>query len=157
MTTRPLDLASKLRPPPANFDWLFLVNVGLIALFFGLFGSPFVRAPSLGVNFRLPEMIGTDPQPATHFLNVTDSGQILVVDGSLNMEQLNAWLATQAAELKLQKHPAPAVLLVRASANVPAYVLTEIFGMAQKAGFAVRQGVEESKDTPRAERSSGGR
>ena len=32
MLSRPLDLASRLRPEPRNFDWLFIVNGGLIAL-----------------------------------------------------------------------------------------------------------------------------
>ena len=56
MITHPLDLASRLRPPPRSFDALFLVNGGLIILFFFLFGSRFVLAPGLGVGFQLPEM-----------------------------------------------------------------------------------------------------
>ena len=48
MITRPLDLASKLRPEPRNFDWLFFVNAGLLVLFFVLFGSRFVLAPGEG-------------------------------------------------------------------------------------------------------------
>ena len=32
--THPLDLASRLRPPPRNFDALFLVNGALLVLFF---------------------------------------------------------------------------------------------------------------------------
>ena len=58
MITRPLDLASKLRPPPRNLDMLFLVNGGLLVLFFMLFGSRFVLSPGLGVDFRLPVMAG---------------------------------------------------------------------------------------------------
>jgi hypothetical protein len=58
MITRPLDLAGKLRPGPRNFDFVFLVNGGLIALFFTLFGSPYVLAPGLGVDFVMPEMSG---------------------------------------------------------------------------------------------------
>ncbi len=150
MTTRPLELASKLRPPPANFDWLFFVNVGLIAVFFGWFGSPLILAPSLGVKFQLPEMAGAnvDAQPATHYLNVTDSGQVFVGDGSLDMAQLERWLGKQVGAWREAKHATAPVLLVQASANVPAQVLTRIFGMAQKAGFTVRQAVEEPKDAP---------
>jgi len=58
MITRPLDLASKLRPPPRDFDFVFLVNGGLIVMFFMLFGSRFVLAPGLGVDFIMPEMPG---------------------------------------------------------------------------------------------------
>jgi biopolymer transport protein ExbD len=155
MTTRPLDLASKLRPPPANFDWLFFVNVGLIAVFFGWFGSPLILAPSLGVDFRLPEMAGAnaEAQPATHYLNVTDSGQVFVGDGSLDMTQLGKWLGKQMAAWRQAKHAAAPVLRVQASANVSADVLTQIFGMAQQAGFTVRQAVEE----PKAAAGRGGR
>lgn len=49
MITRPLDLASRLRPPPRGLDWLFVMNVALVALFFSLFGSRFVLAPGLGL------------------------------------------------------------------------------------------------------------
>ena len=60
MITRPLDLAAKLRPEPRRFDALFYVNVGVLALFFLVFGSRFVLAPGLGLDFKLPEM------PAAH-------------------------------------------------------------------------------------------
>jgi biopolymer transport protein ExbD len=147
MTTRPLDLATRLRARPANLDWLFFVNGGLIVLFFYLFGSQFVLAPSLGTTFRLPEMVGanTDAQPATHNLSVTDSGQIMVADGSIDLAQLSEWLETQAAKHRQEKH-APAVLLVRADRGVPTQVWTQILGLAQQAGFAVRLAVVEPKN-----------
>ena len=56
MITRPLDLASKLRTEQRSLDALFWVNVGILVLFFTLFGSRFVLAAGLGVNFSLPEM-----------------------------------------------------------------------------------------------------
>ena len=55
MITRPLDLASKLRPEPRSLDALFYVNVGVLALFFTMLGSRFVLAPGLGVDFQLPK------------------------------------------------------------------------------------------------------
>src|SRR5207248_1917121 len=58
MITRPLDLAAKLRPEPRNFDFLFLVNGGLLVLFFLLFESRFVLAPGLGLDLHLPEVPG---------------------------------------------------------------------------------------------------
>ena len=45
MIARPLDLASRLRPPPHGTGALHYVNVGLLGLFFALFGSRFILAP----------------------------------------------------------------------------------------------------------------
>ena len=72
MITRPLDLASRLRPPPRNFDAWFYVNAGLLVLFFYWFGSRFILAPGLGVNFQLPRIAGAraGAAPATHHITV---------------------------------------------------------------------------------------
>jgi biopolymer transport protein ExbD len=131
MITRPLDLASRLRPEPRNFDWLFYVNVGLIALFFTLFGSRFVLAPGLGVEFRLPVMAGANAgaRQTTHAITVMGSGQILTADGDRKLDQLDEWMTRQA---KGVKNP---VLLVRADAAVPLTVLAAISSAAKSAGF----------------------
>lgn len=140
MITRPLDLAGKLRTEPRSFDWLFFVNGGLIAGMFFFFGSQFVLAPSLGVDFRLPEVsaAAVDGRPATHHVNVTNSGQIFVRDGLLNEEQLREWLHEQA---KTVKEP---VLLVVASEGVPTQISFRIVGAARAAGFAVRFAATET-------------
>jgi biopolymer transport protein ExbD len=132
MITRPLDLASKLRPPPRNFDFVFLVNGGLIVMFFLLFGSRFVLAPGLGVDFIMPEMPGAVAGAArtTHVVSVIRPGLIFVDDGAINFEQLKDWLKVQA-----KTTPQPS-LLVRASASqVPVTDLTDIASAAQAAGF----------------------
>ena len=149
--TRPLDLASKLRPEPRSFDWLFFVNGGLIAVFFYLFGSQFVLAPSLGVDFRLPSAAGAiaDARPATHHVNVTNSKQIFVRDGLLTMEQLREWLRVQS---KTVKEP---VLLVVASDDVPTATAFEIASAARDAGFAVRFAASDAVHG--GEQSRGGR
>jgi len=129
MITRPLDLASKLRPEPRNFDTLFYVNVGVLTLFFLVFGSRFVLAPGLGVDFKLPEMPGSLPGAlSTSTISVKNSGQIFA-DGLLNMSQLREWLKTEA---KKTKHPS---LLVRMSAGVSVSVQNEIVSAAREAGF----------------------
>jgi biopolymer transport protein ExbD len=154
MITRPLELASKLRPEPRSNDWLHFVNVGLVALFFVLFGSKFVLAPSLGVKFRLPEMVGAnaDAQPATHHLGVTAAGQIFAPDGVLVMDKLQSWLDARAREMKAAKAPQQPVLLVQASGGVQASLVTEIVGAASRAGFQVRWAAEEPKDVTRGGR-----
>jgi len=110
MITRPLDLASKLRPPPRNFDFVFLVNGGLIVMFFMLFGSRFVLAPGLGVDFIMPEMPGALAGAArtTHVISVIRPGLIFVDDGAINFEQLREWLKTHAKEANQPTFVVPA-------------------------------------------------
>lgn len=139
MITRPLDLASKLRSEPHSFDVIFYVNVGLIAFFFSIFGSRFVLAPGLGVDFRMPAMDGAVAGAAVtdRFISVLPSGQIFA-EGLMDMTQLKAWLNMEARKLK---HPS---LLVRASKGVPISQLTEIVSAAREAGFTrVVWGAEE--------------
>lgn len=139
MITRPLDLASKLRPEPRNFDFLFLVNGGLLVLFFLMFGSRFILAPGLGVDFKLPVMAGAvaGAAPTEHWISVLPSGQIFA-DGLLNMAQLQQWLKTKAKE---SRRPS---LLVRASVGVPVEEIAKIVSAAQAAGFVrIEFGAEE--------------
>jgi len=147
MITRPLDLASRLRPPPLSFDWVFFVNAGAIVAFFIFFGSPFVLAPALGVEFRVPRMEGASVDPAVtrHVLNVTNAGQLLVRDGSLqNMAQLRDWLKREAST---EKNPA---LLIIADERVPLSLATEISGAARSMGFST---VKFSAEEPAAGRA----
>jgi biopolymer transport protein ExbD len=131
MLTRPLDLSSKLRPPPRSFEWLFLVNAGLLVLFFSLFGSKFVLAPGLGVNFRLPTVAGADAsaRPVTHVISVINSGQVFTNDGLRKVSELRDWLKLQAA-----KTESPS-LLVQADVNVTTAVLADVASAAGSAGF----------------------
>jgi biopolymer transport protein ExbD len=139
MITRPLDLASKLRPEPRNFDFLFFVNGGLLVLFFLVFGSRVVLAPGLGVDFRMPTMPGALAGAATaeSVVSVLPSGQIFA-DGLLNMAQLRQWLQVEA---KKSRNPS---LLVRASVGVPVEEIADIVSAAQQAGFVrIVLGAEE--------------
>ena len=146
MITRPLDLASRMRPEPRNFDWLFYVNVAVLVVFFAFFGSDFVLAPGLSV--RLPSAAGADAnaKPATHFITVLATGQIYTAQGTLKLEQVETWLSAQARATK-----AP-VLLIRGDATVPVSVITMIGGAAAKAGFAdVMVAVVDATDGARTE------
>jgi biopolymer transport protein ExbD len=147
MIARPLDLSSKLRPEPRNFDFLFLVNGGLIVLFFTLFGSRFVLAPGLGVDFKMPEMSGAlaGAVATDRVISVLPSGQIFA-DGLLSMDELRDWLKGEARKLKQPS------LLVRASADVPVSQLAAIVSAAREAGFVkIILGAEEA--APRGSRS----
>ena len=144
MITRPLDLGSKLRLPPRNFDWLFVANAGLLALFFLMFGSRFVLAPGLGIAFSLPTVAGANAaaRPPTHVINVLDSGQIFTADGPQKIEALAGWLRAQA------RTTASPLLLIRADRRVPISVTTEISSAAHAAGFEVLIAAEEPKPGP---------
>jgi biopolymer transport protein ExbD len=145
--TRPLDLASKLRPPPRNLDAFFFLNAGVLVLFFTLFGSRFVLAPGLGLDFRLPSVTGATAgaRPPTHAISVTNAGQIITSDGVHKLEQLGRWLQEQA-----KGTPSP-VLLVRGSGGVPIALTADIVALAQQAGFEVILAAEELRRQPAGE------
>lgn len=141
MIARPLDLASRLRPAPHGTGALHYVNVGLLGLFFCVFGSRFVLAPGLGVDFQLPQLPGAREgavQTAAYVINVLRSGQIFTEDGLVDMGQLRGWLKARAGA---ERHP---TLLIRASSGVTLAELVEIQGAAREAGFGrVLWGAEE--------------
>lgn len=132
MIARPLDLASRLRPAGPGTGALHYVNVAALALFFYSFGSRFILAPGLGVDFELPQMPGARAgavQTTSTIVNVLRSGQIFTEDGLVDISQLRAWLTARAGR------GARPTLLVRASTGVTLAELVEIQGVAREAGF----------------------
>jgi biopolymer transport protein ExbD len=110
---------------------LFYVNVGLLVLFFGLFGSRFVLSPGLGLDFSLPVAgaAGTAAFAAEVVIAVPASGTALVEGQVLDFKGLSAWLKAQDAKKGRRR------LLVQASATLPSNDLAEIYSMAAEAGF----------------------
>jgi biopolymer transport protein ExbD len=148
MITRPLDLASRLRPEPRNFDWLFYVNVVVLVFFFSLYGSPFVLAPGLSVQLPVAAGANANAKPITHFISVLPSGRVLTPEGPLKLEQLETWLAKQATTAKSP------VLLVRGDRAVSMSTFGLISGTARRVGFVdVTWAMMDSSDGAR----SGGR
>ena len=139
MITRPLDLASRLRPPPRGLDWLFVMNVALVAFFFFVFGSRFVLAPGLGVDFRLPGVAGSSAsaRSTTHVISVINSGQVFTPDGLTSIPDLGRWLKSEAGRTRSPR------LLVRAGAEVPTSVLADVAAAAAAAGFEMVWAVGE--------------
>jgi biopolymer transport protein ExbD len=131
MITRPLDLAARLRPEPRSFDAVFLVNGGLLVLFFYLLGSSFVLAPGVSVGFQMPELPGArnGAIQTTHRITVKPSGLIFTDDGPADLEQLGKWLTSEA---KKTRQPS---LLIIASVTVQWGTLAEIAKTAKAAGF----------------------
>jgi biopolymer transport protein ExbD len=145
MIARPLDLASRLRPPPHGTGSLHFVNVIVLVLFFSLLGSRFVLSPGLGVDFELPSLDGARAGAAQtpYYINVLRSGQIFTDDGLVDMGQLHDWLRVRAAQ---EVRP---TLLIRASSEVSLSELVEIQGAARAAGFGkVLIGAEEKGAGP---------
>jgi biopolymer transport protein ExbD len=145
MITRPLDLATRPRRTPRNFDAFYFINAGLLVLFFLLFGSRFVLAPGLGVGleggFALPAMAGarTAAVATNVVISVPRPGVALVDEGMINFERLGGWLQARAKE-----HKSPA-LLIRADRRVPMQDIADIQALAAAAGFAyVQVAFEES-------------
>lgn len=136
MITRPLDLATRLRPAPRGWDALFYVNVGALALFFLIFGSRFVLAPGLSVDFAPPT--AADAATATRTTEVViavPAPDMAVVEGAvLDFNGLGEWLRARAAN-DAAAGPRKR-LLVQASGSLPARDLTRIYALAAEAGFA---------------------
>jgi len=138
MITQPLELQSRLSPPPRDLDFFAWVNVGLIALFFGLLGSRFVLAPGVAVGLGgesslvLPE-IGTamaEAGPASVVVSYRRDDVILFEGGMYNLRELRQHMAAYA-----QKHPG-AVMLVRADREVSMQNFLDLCEMAKEVGFA---------------------
>lgn len=134
MISRPLDLAARLQPRPRSGIAFFYVNVGLIVLFFSLFGSRFVLAPGLNVEFQLPQVAGATGGAVrtSHVVTIVNAGQIFAGDGLRSPSQLREWLFAQAASTKQP------TLLILSSERVPVSVIAEVAGFAAAAGFSVQ-------------------
>ena len=132
MITRPLDLSSRLRPPPHGYEFVFYVNAGLIALFFVLFGSRFVLSPGLGVDFSVPVMPAALAGAVSTDVVVSVKGANLAfVEGAkVDFAGLRGHLNERARGAEGLR------LLVQADASLTTRDLTEVYDMAREAGFA---------------------
>lgn len=144
MITRPLNLSSRLKPPPRGFEFLFFVNAGLIALFFVLFGSRFVLSPGLGLDFSVPVVDAALPGAvATDVVVAVKGVDMAFVEGAkVNFAGLKQYLAERA------KGRTGLRLLVQADSSLPARELTEVYDMARAAGFVAVQIAAEPPPAP---------
>jgi biopolymer transport protein ExbD len=133
--TRPLDLLSKLRPPPRSFDFLFLLNGGLIALFFSLFSSHFVLSPGLRVGnsdmlLHVSKHAVDEAKATPVSVSVNANGQVWGDAGLIPPPRLPDWLAAQA------KRAPGSTLLVIMDTRAPMDVFTNISDAAKAGGFS---------------------
>jgi len=128
MITRPLDLESRLSPPPRDFAAVAWVNVGVIVLFFSLLGSRFVLAPGLLV--ELPVVSASSvANVAGDVVTYRRDNLVLFQDGKYTLTELRPHLEAYA-----RKNPGLAIL-VRADKQVSAQALADFGIMAAAAGF----------------------
>lgn len=154
MLTRPLDLSSRLRPAPRNFDHVFLINLGLIALFFQLFDSPYVLSPALEVGgFELPVAAKAGVGAPNYTLSITvtvgavpGAPAIYVDNGLHNLTQLKARLKEHARTVK-----AP-VLFMRVDGRVTFQDWNNIRVAAEDAGFRVYTAAQSQAEEPAPKR-----
>ena len=138
MITRPLELVSRLSPPPRDLDFFAWVNVGVIVLFFGLLGSRFVLAPGarIGVTetsvIELPQA-GASAEgtgAASVVVNYQRDNVILFEGGMYSLPALRKQMVAYA-----RQHPG-AVMLVRCDRQVSVQAMFDLWEMAREAGFA---------------------
>ena len=138
MITRPFDLVSRLSPPPRDLNAVAWVNVGVIALFFGLLGSRFVLAPGMPVGVGEP---GTIVLPAAGPASASTGAASVVV--SYRRDNVILFEGGMHTLTELQKHMEGyvkehpgAVMLVRADRQVSMQAFLDLCEMARSVGFA---------------------
>ena len=151
MITHPLDLQSRLSPPPRDLDFFAWVNVALIVLFFGLLGSRFVLAPGLTIGvgnesaLELPQISGANEGagPASVVVSYRRDNVILFEGGMYTLPELRKHMETYA-----RLHPG-AVMLVRADRQVSMQAFLDLCDMARQVGFANVLAAAEQPETGR--------
>jgi biopolymer transport protein ExbD len=130
MITRPLDLESRLSPPPRDFNAVAWVNVGLIVLFFSLLGSRFVLAPGLLVELPVVEPASVALVPTSVVIGYRRDNVILFEGGMYTLAELRGHLERFA-----RKYPG-SVLQVNADQQVSTQALADLGAMAASVGFS---------------------
>jgi biopolymer transport protein ExbD len=136
MITRPLELQSRLSPPPRDLDFVAWVNAAVIVLFFSLLGSGFVLAPGLLIGagdegFKLPATGGLQYSPTASVVVSYRQDEVILFEGAIiKLPELRERLKVYA-----QQHPGE-VLLLLADKHVSAQAVTDLSAMATSVGFA---------------------
>lgn len=136
MITRPLELESRMSPPPRDFNAVAWVNVGLIVLFFSLLGSRFVLATGVlvGVGEGAIELPSVNPASASTaatsvVVSYRRDNVILFEGGMYSLAELRKHM-----EAYTRNNPG-SVMLVRADKQVSNQALADLFAMAGAVGF----------------------
>ena len=140
MITRPLDLVSRLSPPPRDLDFVAWVNVGVVVLFFSLLGSRFVLAPGKLVDVGgagalvLPQVDAggmiEGSSAASVVVSYRRDNVILFEGGMYSLADLRKHVEGYA-----KQHPG-AVMLVHFDRQVSVQAFLDLCDMAREVGFA---------------------
>ncbi len=137
MITRPLELESRMSPPPRDLNAVAWVNVGLIVLFFSLLGSRFVLATGVLVEvgeagaIELPSVNPASASTAATSVVVSyrRDNVILFEGGMYSLAELRRHMQAYT------KNNPGSVMLVRADKQVSNQALADLFAMAGAVGF----------------------
>ena len=146
MITRPLELESRLSPPPRDLGFVAWVNVAVIVLFFSLLGSRFVLAPGLligidGESFELPKTAEPQYSRTAAMVVTYRRDDVILLEGAIiNFPELQQRLTDYA-----KKHPGEVLLLI-ADRHVTLAAVTKLSAMARSVGFAYVQTASERLD-----------
>lgn len=143
MITKPLELESRLSPPPRDLDFVSWVNVGVICLFFSLLGSRFVLAPGLLVgtgneSIAIPQTAHPQLSRTASVVVSYRSDNVILFEGAIvKRAELEQRLAAYA-----KKRPGEVLLLI-ADKNVTLQAVSDLSALAQSLGFAYVQTANE--------------
>lgn len=132
MITRPLDLESRLSPPPRDFTAVAWVNAGVIVLFFSLLGSRFVLAPGLLIELPKMDAASMTAVETSVVVNYRRDGVILFGTGMYSLAEVKDALAEY-----VKTHPGArgSTLQVNPDKQVSAQALLAFGDIAAEAGF----------------------
>lgn len=144
MISAPLQLETRLRKPARNFDALFYLNVGVLTLLFGLFGSRFVTFP--GVRVVLPQIAKENwtEQAAGRPVLIQRDGQIVFEGGFHSLDSFALQLE------RLVRERGRVSLIVQADQQVSYQSVFDLSVVALNLGVQVNWAAEKdvAKDTP---------
>jgi len=129
--SQPLELQKHVRlKPDMAFEWLPLIDILVIIVFFGLFGSPFVLPQGMSgdlVNFDKQLLSGSE---VSAVLTVKSDSMLLFEGKNLRLEDFPSQAQAFVAN---HRH---AVLLIRLDRGVGLETFFDICGAARNAGFS---------------------
>ena len=130
MFSQPLNLERFIRTKPeTGLEVVPIIDILVIAVFFGFFSSPFVLPPGVEVDLELSEGLVTG-LGVTAVLTVKQNNMLLFEGQNLKLSQFE-----EKARVYLDGEK-NAALLLRLDPSIDTDTLFKIFGEAKKAGFA---------------------
>ncbi len=139
------DLSSKLKAPDMRLNITPFVDIGMIAIFFGVFSSGFVFSPGLPINLPVSSEFSMGGMEVSSVLTVQRDNMYLF-EGRLR--DANS-LPQSLAEFVQKSDKLSPVLLIKVNRDVSVQTFFDICEMAKKAGFtSVQLATERPESNP---------